>query len=60
MSAIWSEMQLKVTLSYMYYSYFCIDRMLVIRHPDDGQTSGRNMSLKNNSIWLTIYVHLLV
>jgi hypothetical protein len=44
------------------YNHLYTDCILVIRHPDDGHMSDRNMLVKTNSIMLNIfiYVHLLV
>ena len=45
------EVQYLVVLSYIFALSFCINFILLIRHPDDGSHGGeRNMLVKNNNM----------
>jgi len=37
---------------------FKSDFIIVIRHPDDGHWSGRNMLVKNNNMWLNVLINM--
>jgi len=41
-----------------FYNYLHTDFILVIRHPNDGNRSGRNMLLKNEHIYKAAFVGL--
>jgi len=59
-----TENQVKIKwVCYSFLSnYLYIDYILVLRHPGGGDRSDRNMLVKNNNVWLDIFinVHLLV
>ena len=50
-----------MSLSYIFVQSHDTDCILhwlyVIRHPDDGHSSGRNMVAKNNIMWLSIFLN---
>lgn len=35
-----------------------IDCILVVKHPDDGHGSDRNVLVKNNNLWFSIFINV--
>jgi len=49
-SAVENQMQHQKVLSCIFVQLFYIYFILVIRHPDDGHSSGLNILVKDNSM----------
>jgi len=46
-----------MVLSYIFVQLLQIYFILVIRHPDDCHSSGQNMLVKDNNMWLSIFIN---
>jgi len=57
-----SSKKIKCNTKRFYYAflnnYLYICYILVVRHPDDGQRSNRNMLVKDNNMWLNTFINV--